>query len=116
MTLTRSLHVTAELLQAYSRRGNFHSDPEEARRLGLDELVAQGMQVSGPAYGILLDEWGEDFLTGGELELKFVGRVVEGDTADATVDVDPEGDAATIEVRNGDRTAVVGSARRTAVA
>ncbi len=112
MTQTRSLHVTAELLQAYSRRGNFHSDPEEARRLGLDALVAQGMQVSGPAYGIVLDEWGEDFLAHGELELKFVGRVVEGDTADAAVDLD--GDAAVIEVRNGERTAVVGTARRTA--
>jgi len=113
MTRTRSLHVTSELLQAYSRRGNFHSDPEEARRLGLGALVAQGMQVSGPAYGILLEEWGEDFLAHGELELKFVGRVVEGDTADATVAVD--GDAASIEVRNGDRTAVVGTARRTTV-
>ena len=116
MTQTRSLHVTAELLQAYSRRGNFHSDPEEARRLGLDKLVAQGMQVSGPAYGILLDEWGEDFLARGELELKFVGRVVEGDTADGVVELAGDGDRASIEVRNGDRTAVVGRARRTAVA
>ena len=112
MTETRSLHVTAELLQAYSRRGNFHSDPEEARKLGLDALVAQGMQVAGPAYGILLDEWGEDFLAHGELELKFVGRVLEGDTADADVRID--GDTAVIEVRNRDLTAVVGTARRTA--
>jgi len=112
-TQRRDLLLTPDLLRAYSRRGNFHSDPEEARRLGLDALVAQGMQVSGPAYGLLLDEWGEDFLARGELELKFVGRVVEGDTADATVAVD--GDVASIEVRNGDRTAVVGTARRTTV-
>lgn len=108
----RSLHVTAELLQAYSRRGNFHSDPEEARRMGLDALVAQGMQVTGPAYGILLDEWGEDFLAHGALELKFVGRVLEGDTADATVAFD--GSSARIEVTNAGQTAVVGSAARSA--
>jgi acyl dehydratase len=108
----RSLHVTAELLQAYSRRGNFHSDPAEARRLGLDALVAQGMQVSGPAYGLLLDEWGEEFLARGELTLKFVGRVVDGDTADARVTID--GATATIEVTNAGSTAAVGSATRSA--
>ena len=43
----------------YSRAGNFHSDPEEARRLGMPGLVAQGMQVCGPAYGVLLDAWGD---------------------------------------------------------
>jgi acyl dehydratase len=108
----RSLHLTPDLLQAYSRRGNFHSDPEEARRLGLPGLVAQGMQVAGPAYGMLLDRWGEDFLDHGELELKFVGMVVDGQTIDAAVTVD--GDAADIEVvnRDAERTAVVGRARR----
>lgn len=112
MTQTRSLHVTAELLQAYSRRGNFHSDPEEARRLGLDALVAQGMQVAGPAYGIVLDEWGEDFLAHGELELKFVGMVLDDQTVDATVEA--AGDDAGIEVTNRStaKVAVVGSARR----
>jgi acyl dehydratase len=109
---TRSLRITAELLRAYSRRGNFHSDPAAAREMGLDALVAQGLQVAGPAYGLLLDEWGEDFLAGGEVELKFVGRVVEGDTVDARVAIDD--DSATIEVTNAGRTAVVGTAARMA--
>ncbi len=104
----RSLPLTAELLRGYSRRGNFHSDPEEARRLGMQGLVAQGMQVAGPAYGALLDEWGDEFLARGELELRFVGMARDGDTVDAEVIID--GSSAEIEVRNGERTAVVGRA------
>jgi len=112
ITRRRSLLLTTELLQAYSRRGNFHSDPEVARRLGMTALVAQGMQVAGPAYGVLLDEWGEDFLTAGEVELKFVGRVVEGETVVAGVDID--GNRAAVEVLVGERTSVVGTAFREA--
>lgn len=117
--MRRSLHLTAEMLQAYSRRGNFHSDPDEARRIGMPGLVAQGMQVAGPAYGLLLDEWGEEFLANGELELKFVGPVIVGGVvADQTVeaDVELEDSTATITVENVTvgTTAVVGSAHRTA--
>lgn len=118
--MKRSLRLNAELLQAYSRRGNFHSDPEEARRLGIHGLVAQGMQVAGPAFGLLLDEWGEEFLAHGELELKFVGAVlVDGVDDGQTVEADVEiaGDEAAIEVTNvtAATTAVVGTARRTSV-
>jgi acyl dehydratase len=110
--LERALHLTPELLQAYSRRGNFHSEPDEARRLGLPGLVAQGTQVAGPAYGLLLDEWGEEFLAHGELDLKFVGMVVDGESIDARVTVDD--DEAELEVTNRDagKVSVVGRARR----
>ena len=83
--LRRSLHLTAELLHAYSRRGNFHSDSGEADRLGLPGLVAQGMQVAAPAYGVLLDAWGEAFLAHGEIDMRFVGLVLAGDTINAEV-------------------------------
>jgi acyl dehydratase len=111
-THRRDLRLTPELLRAYSRRGNFHSDADEARELGLPGLVAQGMQVAGPAYGLLLDEWGEDFLTYGEIELKFVGMVVDGETVDAAVRID--GHQAELEVVNRDRerVAAVGRAAR----
>ena len=113
-TRRRDLLLTPELLRAYSRRGNFHSDAEEAGRLGLPGLVAQGMQVAGPAYGVLLDEWGEAFLDGGEIELKFVGMVVDGETIEATVTT--TGQHAELEVLNRDReqVAVVGRAVRRA--
>jgi len=106
----RSLHLTPELLRLYSRRGNFHSDTDAAAGLGYDRLVAQGMQVAGPAYGLLLDAWGDDLLARGTLELKFVGMVTDGQTADADVAV--EGDVATFTVTTGDRVAVVGRASR----
>ena len=110
----RDLLLTPELLRAYSRRGNFHSDEDEASRLGLPGLVAQGMQVVGPAYGVLLDEWGEEFLEHGEVELKFVGMVMDGETVDAAVTID--GDRAEVEVVNRDRelTVTVGRASRQA--
>jgi acyl dehydratase len=114
-TRRRDLRLTPELLRAYSRRGNFHSEAEEAGKLGLPGLVAQGMQVAGPAYGVLLDEWGEEFLDSGEIDLKFVGMVMDGETADATVTID--GDHADVQVVNRDRerTAAIGRASRRAV-
>ena len=110
--MKRSLHLTAALLQAYSRRGNFHSDPEAAAELGYHRLIAQGMQVAGPAYGLLLDEWGEDFLASGTLDLKFVGIVTDDETVDAevTMNEDLAPNTATITVTSGERTAVVGTA------
>jgi len=108
--MKRSLHLTAELLRLYSRRGNYHSDPDAAAELGYSQLVAQGMQVAGPAYGMLLDEWGEDFLAHGTLSLKFVGMVTDGETVDATVEFD--GESASLTAAVGDRTAVVGRATK----
>ncbi len=67
-------------MQAYSRRGNYHSDPALSAELALPGLVAQGVQAAGPAYGMLLDEWGEEFLAHGEIEMRFVGIVLAGDT------------------------------------
>jgi acyl dehydratase len=106
--------LTEELVRAYSRRGNFHSDAETAAALGMPGLVAQGVQVVGPAYGMLLEEWGEDFLAHGEIDLRFVGMVVAGDTIVAKVEVASDLEGATIEVVNttAGRVAAVGQARR----
>jgi acyl dehydratase len=108
-----TLAVTDELVRAYSRRGNFHSDAETAAALGMPGLVAQGVQVAGPAYNLALAEWGDEFLEHGELDLRFVGMVLAGDDIEARVEIGDDG-TATIEVTNttAGRTAVVGSARR----
>ena len=108
-----TMTVTSELVRAYSRRGNFHSDADTATALGMPGLVAQGVQVAGPAYNMLLDAWGEEFLAHGRLDLRFVGMVVAGDTIEAFVNVDDAG-TATIEVLNttADTTSVVGSSAR----
>ena len=106
----RTLHVSEELIRRYSRRGNFHSEHETSESLGLPGLVAQGTQVTGPAYGLLLDAWGEDFLAHGSLDVRFVGMTLAGDTVTAAVDAS-DADA-TIEIVNGDSPVVVGSASR----
>ena len=96
----RTLTISEDLVRAYSRRGNYHSDAEEALRLGLPGLIAQGTQVTGPAYGLLLNAWGEDFLAHGEIDVRFVGVVTAGQTVDAAVTID--GAEAAIEVTNTD--------------
>lgn len=111
---TRTWTLTAERLRWYSRRGNFHADPDVARDLGLPDLVAQGMQVAGPAYGLLLDEWGDEWLTDGMIELTFVGMVTADETVEALIDIDIDGDGydATVTVTGlGDgRVCVIGRA------
>jgi acyl dehydratase len=108
-----TLAITEDLVRAYSRRGNFHSDTETATALGMPGLVAQGVQVAGPAYNVLLAAWGEAFLAYGELDLRFVGMVVAGDTIEARVEIEDSG-AATISVVNttAGTTSVAGSATR----
>ncbi len=113
--MKRSLELTPELLRRYSRRGNFHSDPEAAAALGYEHLVAQGMQVAGPAYGLLLDAWGEEFLAHGTIELKFVGSVIDGETVEADVELDGDDATITVENQTRQRAAVVGRATRRAV-
>jgi acyl dehydratase len=103
--MRRTLHVTEDLVRRYSRRGNFHSEHATAESLGLPGLVAQGTQATGPAYGLLLDAWGEEFLGHGQLDVRFVGMTLAGDTVSASVEI--EGDDATIEIRNHARDAIV---------
>ena len=88
------------------------SPPRTLSAPGVRTSLAAG--VAGPAYGVLLDEWGEEFLDHGEVELKFVGMVMDGETVDAEVAID--GDRAEVEVVNRDRerTAAVGRASRRA--
>jgi acyl dehydratase len=116
--IVRRFAITEARVRAYSRRGNYHSEPETARAMGLPGLVAQGVQVAGPAYGALLDAWGDEFLAHGEIELRFVGVVLAGDDIEARVELarGDDGEAATLSVENlsRSRTAVVGEARRRA--
>jgi acyl dehydratase len=106
--------ITADAIRAYSRRGNYHSDPGTAQEIGLPGLVAQGVQVAGPAYAALLRAWGEEFLAQGEIDVRFVGMVLAGDEIETTVTIDDE--EAELRVGNATKSsvAVVGRARRVA--
>jgi len=117
-TVSRSLTITEDLVRAYSRRGNYHTEAATSAELGLPGLVAQGMQVAGPAYGALLDAWGENFLAHGELDMRFTGIVLAGDAVEARVDFGDDDVDASFEVTNVARgfAAVVGTARRVSTA
>jgi acyl dehydratase len=112
--VVRRSTITADDIRAYSRRGNYHSDPETAREIGLPGLVAQGVHVAGSAYAALLAAWGEEFLAHGEVELRFVDMVLSDQEIVTEVAID--GDTAHLTVDNvtAGRTAVVGNARRRA--
>jgi acyl dehydratase len=114
VTAPRRLVLTEDAIRAYSRRGNYHSDASTAAAVGLPGLLAQGVQVAGPAFGALLDAWGEPFLAGGELDVRFLSPVYSGETVEASVSL--EGTTATLEVVDLDsgRVAVTGTATRTA--
>jgi hypothetical protein len=81
----RSLRLELDRLRAYSRRGNFHSEPEIAARLGYPAPVAQGMQAAAPAYALLLDVWGETLLRDAEVTWAFHRPVLAGQTVDSRV-------------------------------
>src|SRR5262249_8523467 len=117
MTASRTRRtITDDDIVAYSRRGNYHSDPETAKSIGLPGLVAQGVQVAGPAYGALLDAWGDAFLEHGEIELRFVGMVLADHEVETRVEFAGDDDDATITVDNvtAGQTAVIGTAHRRA--
>ena len=109
----RDLTITDDLIRAYSRRGNYHSDASTSESLGLPGLVAQGLQVAGPAYGLLLNEWGDEFLAHGEIELRFVGVVLAGSEISARVDIDGDNAAIEVVLTDANTPAAIGTARRT---
>ncbi len=49
---------------------NYHTDPEEARKLGFPNIVVQGMMSTCFASQLMVDRFGEGFLRGGRMDLK----------------------------------------------
>lgn len=113
----RSLRLEPELLRTYSRRGNFHSEPELAARLGYPAPVAQGMQVAAPAYGLLLEAWEDALLRDAEVHWTFHRPVVAGRTVTALAQIGPDAASFTVGIDDesgapeASRAAVSGRAR-----
>jgi acyl dehydratase len=51
---------------------NYHTDVEQARKLGFPKIVVQGMMTTCFAAQVLQDRFGMGFLEGGRLSLKLV--------------------------------------------
>ena len=108
----RELTITDEHIRQYSRRGNYHSEASTAEDLGLPGLVAQGTQVCGPAFAMLLNEWGAPCLERGTFDARFIGMVLGGDTIAAEVAVHEHGATFTVENLTRGGVSAVGTATR----
>ncbi len=49
---------------------NYHTDAEQAKKLGFPNIVVQGMMTTCFAAQVMLEAFGEGFLTGGRMSLK----------------------------------------------
>ena len=54
---------------------NYHTDREQAQKLGFPTIVVQGMMTTCFAAQVMLDHFGEGFLTGGRMSLKLTNVV-----------------------------------------
>ena len=59
---------------------NIHTDPEFAKGSGLPSVAASGSQFSGNLAELMIDLFGIAFLSGGTMDVKFIGIVDAGDT------------------------------------
>jgi acyl dehydratase len=49
---------------------NYHTDAEQARKLGFPNIVVQGMMTTCFAAQVMLDAFGRGFVEGGRMSLK----------------------------------------------
>jgi len=54
---------------------NYHTDPEEARKIGFPTIVVQGMMTTCFVSQVMQDAFGEGWLTGGKMSVKLVNVV-----------------------------------------
>jgi acyl dehydratase len=54
---------------------NYHTDREQAKKLGFPNIVVQGMMTTCFAAQVMLDRFGESFLAGGRMSLKLTNVV-----------------------------------------
>lgn len=94
----------------YSGPGNIHSDLESARAIGLDACVAQGMMTMAYASELLTREIGPDWLERGDLSVKFIALVYDGDEVTVRAESDGEGWRVAAVNQHG-REVMVGTAR-----
>jgi acyl dehydratase len=90
--------VTLERMRLFSGwpRKNIHTDEEAARAAGCPAPIASATQNMGHLCELLLDHFGEEWLTNGTLSLTFVRPIYAGDTVRShavITDSAPQGDA-----------------------
>lgn len=83
---------------------NHHTDPEIARAAGLDGTVAQALHYCAYISHLMLEEHGEAWLEGGEMEMVFIHPVYADDTVTVAIDDPADGDKSVVNCTNQDGT------------
>ncbi len=85
---------------------NHHTDPEIARKMGLPGTVAQSLHYCGFISQLMLEQFGERWLAGGELDMVFLQPVHAGDRL--TIELEPRDDLpGRLDVRCNNQKAVL---------
>lgn len=93
MTLLEPLErtVSEEMCQLFSGPGrNYHTDREEARKLGFPDIVVQGMLPVCLLSELLTAEFGLGYLAGGKMDLRLVNVLWAGESVSAGAAVSQE--------------------------
>jgi acyl dehydratase len=77
-------HVDQRRCWMFSGPGrNYHTDREQAQKLGFPNIVVQGMMTTCFAAQVMLDRFGQGFLRGGKMSLKLTNVVWVDETLTA---------------------------------
>lgn len=60
---------------------NLHTDPDTAERVGLSALAASATQLQGHIAELLLDLFGDEWLTNGTMDVKFIDITKDNDVS-----------------------------------
>lgn len=103
--------LTAAQMKSYStwpedqrNLQNQHTDEAVANALGRPGVIAQGLHVSALVHELLTQGFGEAWMRGGALKVRFLKMVVSGDTLTvrgrvSAVEPLPDADRLTIDVQ-----------------
>lgn len=72
--------IDLPLMTRYSGDGNFHSDEEAAKKVGLSGAIVQGGQLAGYLSEMMIATFGKRYLESGEIAVSFIKTVKAGET------------------------------------
>lgn len=89
---------------------------EEARSLGFDGGIVPGVTLYGYLVTLLVEAWGEGWLEGGSISIRFTKPVYDGDDITCLLDTGLDPDVGLVTILNKSRQTVVAGIARQHVA
>ncbi|KQZ14824.1 MULTISPECIES: MaoC family dehydratase [unclassified Mesorhizobium] len=88
--MNKKYPITQEMIDRYGVINGdndiIHYDHDYAVSRGFKGPIAHGLMVSGYAIDMACRKWGKDFFYKGEIDVRFRGPVIPGDTVDIVID------------------------------